>query len=253
MHRAEPNPISRRSVLRGAAVGGAALAAAPLFNLTAARAAGLDSGDYTIRYDNGARQTIKGLGFEIQSDSIGSGNNGMPDLVSGVPFDLVPSERTRFYQQMLKIRSDRGFRYCRLALGLYHRGVTPDGKRFVDRYDGQTALLAEMIREANIEGVAAEYWSPAPAWKINNNLIGKSPTGKPYGLASFAPADLDAMGEAMVADLDYLAARGIPISMWGLQNEPDAYAAYSSCFYTPAQYPPRSRPSPRRSAPSTRM
>ncbi|MGW4895728.1 hypothetical protein ACWEQL_26235 [Kitasatospora sp. NPDC004240] len=237
MQGPEPSRVSRRTLLRGAAVGGAAMAAAPLLDLPAARASGLDSGDYTIRYDNGARQTIKGLGFEIQSDSIGSGNNGMPDLVSGVPYDLTPAERTRFYQQLLRIRSDRGFRYCRLALGLYHRGVTADGKRFVDRYENQTALLGEMIREAGIEGVAAEYWSPAPAWKINNNLVGTNAdkTAK-YGLASFAPADLDAMGEAMVADLDHLAARGIPISMWGLQNEPDAYTAYSSCFYDAPQY-----------------
>ncbi|MFB7620491.1 hypothetical protein [Kitasatospora sp. NPDC056181] len=237
MNRPDPRPVSRRTLLRGAAVGGAAMAAAPLLGFPAARAAGLDSGSYTIRYDNGARQTIKGLGFEIQSDSINSGNAGMPDLVSGVPFDLTPSERTRFYQQMLKIRSDRGFRYCRLALGLYHRGVTADGRRLVDRYEGQTALLAEMISQAGIEGVAAEYWSPAPAWKANNNLVGKSADGKTaYGLASYAPADLDALGEAMVADLDYLAARGVPISMWGLQNEPDSPAFYSSCFYEPAQY-----------------
>ncbi|MEK2492005.1 hypothetical protein WN990_20855 [Kitasatospora purpeofusca] len=236
MNHPEQSRPTRRTLLRGAAVGGAAVAAAPLLRLPVARAAGLDSGDYTIRYDNGARQTIKGLGFELQSDSINSNNEGMPNLVSGVPYDLTPSERTRFYQQMLKIRSDRGFRYCRLALGLYHRGVTADGKRFVDRYDGQTALLAEMISQAGIEGVAAEYWSPAPAWKTNNSLVGKDANGSGYGLASFAPANLDALGDAMVADLDHLATRGVPISMWGLQNEPDASARYSSCFYDAPQY-----------------
>ncbi|MET9402362.1 hypothetical protein [Kitasatospora sp. NPDC002965] len=237
MSPSDQHGVSRRTLLRGVAIGGAAAAAGPLLNFSAARAAGLDSGSYTIRFDNGARQTILGLGFEIQSDSINSGNQGMPDLVSGVPYDLTPAERTRFYQQMLKIRSDRGFRYCRLALGLYHRGVTADGKRLVDRYQDQTKLLAEMIREARIEGVAAEYWSPAPAWKTNNNLVGKSADGKTaYGLASFAPADLDALGDAMVADLDYLADRGVPISMWGLQNEPDSPAFYSSCFYEPAEY-----------------
>ncbi|MFB7673349.1 hypothetical protein ACFC26_18270 [Kitasatospora purpeofusca] len=229
-HRPGPSPVSRRTLLRGAAVGGAAAVAAPLLCPSAARAAGIDSGSYRIRYDNGARQTILGLGFEIQSDSIGSGNKGLPDLVSGVPFDLTPSERTRFYRQILKVRADRGFRYCRLALGLYHRGLDATGKHLVDRYPGQTELLAEMVREAGIEGVAAEYWSPAPGWKSNNSYV------KGGTLASFDPAFLDRLGDAMVADLDHLAARGVPINMWGLQNEPDVSTDYSSCTYDAAQY-----------------
>ncbi|MFG2819963.1 hypothetical protein ACGFX4_11115 [Kitasatospora sp. NPDC048365] len=230
MSHAGQHPLGRRSLLRGAAIGAAALATGPLIGRSPARAVGLDSASYTIRYDNGARQTILGLGFEIQSDSINSGNNGMPTEVSGVPFDLTPSERTRFYQQILKAnRSDRGFRYCRLALGLYHRGLDPTNKHIIDRYEGQTALLAEMIQQAGIEGVAAEYWSPAPGWKSNSSYIKGT-------LASFDPAFLDQVGDAMVQDLDYLAARGVPISMWGLQNEPDALPAYSSCFYEPADY-----------------
>ncbi|MFE2559998.1 hypothetical protein ACFXGT_29060 [Streptomyces sp. NPDC059352] len=230
MPQPDHHGISRRSLLRGAAAGGATMAASPLLGLSAvAHAEDLNSGDYTIRYDTGARQTILGLGFEIQSDSIGSGNNGMPSLVSGVPYDLTAAERTRFYQQMLKIRSDRGFRYCRLALGLYHRGLDETGKHMIDRYPGQTELLGEMIQQAGIEGIAAEYWSPAPGWKSNNSYIGGT-------LASHDPAFLDQLGDAMVGDLDFLAQRGIPLSMWGLQNEPSASTAYSSCVYDAAQY-----------------
>ncbi|MFE2729380.1 hypothetical protein [Kitasatospora sp. NPDC059327] len=227
MPRPEPHGISRRSILRGAAVAGAGAAISPLLNLSTASAA---TGSYTIRFDQARKQTILGLGFEIQSDSIGSGNNGLPATVAGVPYDLTPSERTRFYQQMLMAgRTDRGFRYCRLALGLYHRGVDPTGMQIIDRYDGQTALLADMISRTRIEGVAAEYWSPAPGWKINNSLL----LGK---LASFDPAFLDQLGDAMVGDLDYLSTRGVPISMWGLQNEPEASPAYSACQYTPDEY-----------------
>ncbi|MFG2819947.1 twin-arginine translocation signal domain-containing protein [Kitasatospora sp. NPDC048365] len=230
MHEPQPRRISRRSVLRGAAVAGAGAAVSPLFSVTPAHAAEITSGSYTIRYDNGARQTILGLGFEIQSDSIGSGNNGLPNTVSGVPYDLTDSERTRFYQQMLKAgRTDRGFRYCRLALGLYHRGLDATNKHIVDRYPGQSALLAGMIQQAGIEGVAAEYWSPAPGWKSTNSYIKGT-------LASFAPADLDALGDAMVGDLDYLVAAGVPISMWGLQNEPKFSPDYSGCTYDATQY-----------------
>ncbi|WP_432093397.1 hypothetical protein [Streptomyces sp. bgisy100] len=225
MHSPEPRRVGRRSLLAGAAAAGT-LAALPLLRPSTASAA--TSGEYVLRFDE-RKQTILGLGFEIQSDSIGSDNQGLPDRVSGVPYDLTPSERDRFYRQMLRVRSDRGFRYCRLALGLYYRGTDPTGKHLRDRYSGQAALLADMIRKAGIEGVSAEYWSPAPGWKSNRSYIG----GK---LASFAPAELDALGDAMVGDLDLLAAQGVPISMWGLQNEPIYRTAYSSCVYSGEEY-----------------
>ncbi|MFB7927767.1 hypothetical protein ACFC4C_01530 [Streptomyces sp. NPDC056039] len=226
-HKAFP----RRTVLAGAAATGAGAALWPTLGQSDAMGASkAEAGAYTIRFDKSPRQTIWGLGFEIQSDSIGSGNNGMDDkVISGVPYDLTEGERDRFYRQMLMGGGDRGFRYCRLALGLYHRGLDPTKKHLVDRYKGQTDLLADMIKRTGIEGVSAEYWSPAPGWKSNKSYIG----GK---LASFSPEALDALGDAMVGDLDYLAARGVPISMWGLQNEPRESTRYSSCKYTPDEY-----------------
>ncbi|MFF6984611.1 hypothetical protein ACFZAV_44835 [Streptomyces sp. NPDC008343] len=220
---------SRRAILGGIAAAGAATAVSPFAGLFSAEAA--TSGNYTIRFDNGRKQTILGLGVEIQSDSIGSGNNGLPDTVSGVPYDLTDSERTRFYQQMLKAgRTDRGFRYCRLAMGLYYRGLDSTQKLMRGRYAGQTALLADMCNQAGIEGMAVEYWSPAPAWKSNNAFIG----GK---LKSFDPAFLSEFGDALVADLDYLVAGGCRISEWGLQNEAAlSPRTYSSCTYTAAEY-----------------
>ncbi|MFD5388878.1 hypothetical protein ACFWMG_28875 [Streptomyces sp. NPDC127074] len=226
-----PNSLPRRTVLRGAAVAGAGAAMWPLLDQSHALGSPApDAAAYTIRFDTGREQTLWGLGFEIQSDSINSGNDGMDDkVVSGVPYDLTKSERDRFYGQMLKGGSGHGFRYCRLAMGLYHRGLDPEKKHIVDRYKGQTALLADMIERTGIEGISAEYWSPAPGWKKNGSYIG----GK---LASFSPEALDALGDAMVRDLDYLAARGVPISMWGLQNEPRVDSKYSSCTYSPEEY-----------------
>ncbi|WP_435242038.1 hypothetical protein [Streptomyces cucumeris] len=224
------HPLSRRTLLRGsgAAVAGAALWPV-LDQASASGAPDIDSGSYTVRFDKNREQTIWGLGFEIQSDSIGSGNNGMPDVVSGVPYDLTDSERERFYQQILKGGTNRGFRYCRLAMGLYHRGLDSTKKHMVDRYQGQTTLLADMLKKSGVEGVAAEYWSPAPGWKNNKSYI----AGR---LASFSPDALDALGDAMVGDLKYLSDRGVPISMWGLQNEPRYKTKYASCQYTPEQY-----------------
>ena len=119
---------------------------------------------YTVRTDI-RRQTILGLGVEIQSDSIGSGNDGLPDKVSAVPHDLTASERTRFYSELLK-----GFRYVRLAMGLYIRGLTSDGKNIVERYPNQMVDLRQMIQESGIEGASVEYWSPAPYWKKHQQL-----------------------------------------------------------------------------------
>ncbi|MED7949799.1 hypothetical protein [Streptomyces sp. BE303] len=229
MTASEPRPVSRRAMLRGAAIAGAGVALSPLLNLSSAAAAAT-SGTYTIRFDQAAKQTILGLGFEIQSDSIGSNNNGLPDTVSGVPYDLTVSERDRFVQQMLKGgRTDRGFRYCRLAMGLYYRGLDSTRKFMQSRYPGQDEQLAEMIAHAGIEGTSVEYWSPAPGWKSNNSYIGGT-------LSSFDPAFLSQFGDALVADLDHLIGSGIPVAMWGLQNEPLFTTPYSSCVYNASQY-----------------
>jgi O-glycosyl hydrolase len=195
-------------------------------------------GDYTIRFDE-PQQVIKGLGFEIQSDSIGSLNLGMPDQVIAVPHDLTPSERVRFYKQML-----HGFRYARLAMGLYLRGLDEDQKHIIERYPGQMDDLKTMQRSAGIEGFDVEYWSPAPAWKSNHSYYGGT-------IAAHDPAFLNAFSDAMVDDLRYLQAHGLHISMWSLQNEPvfgidpltDEHGKqtvtkmpYAICFYSPADY-----------------
>jgi len=178
---------------------------------------------YTIT--NTPRQTILGLGVEIQNDSIGSGNNGLPDAVQAIPHDLVASERTRLYGDMLK-----GFRYARLAMGLYYRGLSADQKTIGPRYSSQNADLSELIQQSGIEGVAPEYWSPAPGWKTNNSYVNGGT------LQSFDPTFLDSFGNNVVAELQQLSNAGISISIWGLQNEPPVTASYSSCTYTDQTY-----------------
>ncbi len=195
------------------------------------------SGNYTVRYDQ-PQQVIKGLGFEIQSDSIGSGNAGMPDDVVAIPHDLTPSERLRFYTQML-----HGFRYARLAMGLYLRGTDTDQKHIVERYPHQMDDLRAMQDISGIEGFDVEYWSPAPFWKQNKSYYGGT-------IASSDPAFLNEFSNAMVQDLRYLQAHGLRVAMWGLQNEPvvglprqttgkqsdGARQSYATCYYTPEAY-----------------
>jgi hypothetical protein len=196
------------------------------------------SGAYQIRADQ-PQQVIQGLGFEIQSDSIGSGNAGMPDTVVAVPHDLTPNEKQRFYKEML-----HGFRYSRLAMGLYLRGNDPEKKHIVERYPGQMEDLRAMQQVSGIEGFDVEYWSPAPFWKQGTTYYGGS-------IRANDPIFLAAFSDAMVDDLKYLQAHGLRVAQWGLQNEPaiglakridpmrnplDAKQSYGTCYYSPEDY-----------------
>ena len=195
-------------------------------------------GTYHIRGDQ-PQQVIKGLGFEIQSDSIGSGNAGMPDSVIAVPHDLTPSEKLRFYKEML-----HGFRYSRLALGLYLRGNDVEKKHTIERYKGQMDDLHAMQEASGIEGFDVEYWSPAPYWKQQMSYYGGT-------IRATDPGFIASFSDAMVDDLRYLQAHGLRVAQWGLQNEPvvglkklpseirdslDAKQSYATCFYSPVDY-----------------
>ncbi len=179
----------------------------------------------------------------------------MPDKVVAVPHDLVPAERKRFYNDVLK-----GFRYCRLAMGLYFRGLDTEKKRIVERYPNQLSDLKEMIRESGMEGISMEYWSCAPAWKTTDSYLGGT-------LKSNDSAFLNAFGNALVDDIRYMQRAGVKVSMWGLQNEPNvidvgsltlgkAPQSYSHCQYSPQLYVDAFRavaPKVRKAAPNTRI
>lgn len=201
------------------------------------------SGEVTVFPDK-TKQTVWGIGFEIQSDAIGSGNTGLPDNKHAVPHDLTPSERERFAKEMLK-----GFRYCRLAGGLYWRGLDESEKYLRPRWPEQLEELRQMMETAGVEGVSMEYWSPAPFWKANNSYVG---TGRkdPYNtLRCFGPEFgedpvykgdtirfLNDFAQALVADLQTLKAAGIKTVQWGLQNEPFTNnGQYSACKYFTAK------------------
>ena len=181
-----------------------------------------------VRWDK-YRQTILGIGYEIQSESIGSGTNGLPAATTSVPHDLVPAERDRLYSEMLRGGTDRGFRYCRLAMGLYLRGLTADGKNVVGRWPEQMAELREMVEKSKLDGMSVEYWSPTPYWKSNDSYIsGTLKRGDQAFLSEFA--------DALVQDVQYLEDNGLPVKWWGLQNEPGYETPYSSCDYDDTLY-----------------
>eukprot|EP00026_Physarum_polycephalum_P007829 Phypoly_transcript_07897.p1 GENE.Phypoly_transcript_07897~~Phypoly_transcript_07897.p1 ORF type:complete len:476 (+),score=41.81 Phypoly_transcript_07897:46-1473(+) len=184
------------------------------------------SGTYAILLSE-PQQIIKGLGVEIQSDSIGSGNDGLPEKVVCVPHDLVPSEKMRFYKEMLT-----GFRYLRLAMGLFLRGTDSSQQHIVQRYPGQMEGLYNLTHFSGMEGIDVEYWSPAPYWKSTGQYINGS-------LKSFDTTFLTEFGDALIEDIEYLISNNLSVVMWGLQNEPPVgpnKCIYSCCGYSSEQY-----------------
>lgn len=220
------SPVSRRAFIGGSLGAAGAMAIVLAGPYTPVYAA--TSSAYVVQWRR-PRQTILGIGYEIQSDSIGSGNNGLPEAFASVPHDLVPAERDRLYDEMLRGGGERGFRYCRLAMGLYLRGLSEDGRNVVGRWPEQMDELKDMVEKSRIEGMQVEYWSPVPHWKSNDAYIkGSLKSDKPSFLSEFA--------DALVQDVAYLEDHGLPVTWWGLQNEPGILAAYSGCAYTSDAY-----------------
>lgn len=196
------------------------------------------SATFTIHPDQ-PQQVVWGMGFEIQCDSIGSGNHGMPTRESGVPHDLVPSERNRLADEML-----RGFRFCRLAGGLYWRGLDADQKQLEPRWPDQLAELKTLLDRAGVESLSFEYWSPPPYWKANG-VYEHSKAHPDNALRCFGwhfaqdpvyhgdvDRFLDDFSKAVCTDIRTLQAAGLKVGFFGLQNEPFANTAYSSCVYS---------------------
>ena len=186
------------------------------------------SGSYTLLNPAAAsslRQTIEGIGFEIQADSIGSGTNpAVGSKISGVPHDLVASERLRLNRDML-----RGFRTCRLALGLYVRGLDAQQQHIVQRWPTQMAELVEMQAGSGIEGFDVEYWSAAPYWKGPKQAFSCSAGDSKYPRWSTKNASfVGAWSDAMQQDAVYLQKHGLKLAMWGLQNEPSNCPVYGT-------------------------
>ena len=206
-----------------------------ILNVGVDKAKGALEGTYTVRHDE-PQQTIWGLGVEIQSDSIASGNQGLPEDHHSVPHDLTQSERDRLYSDMLK-----GFRYMRMAGGLFYRGTDEEGKHLQERWDTQNEELEELIEKSGIEGINFEFWSPTPYFKANGGYR-ENPK---YGLKCFdanftgdKDAFLQDFADTLVEDFQYLKENGLPVVQFSLQNEPEWRhdTGYSHCYYNADMY-----------------
>src|SRR5690606_7453520 len=110
------------------------------------------------------------------------------------------------------------------------------------RWPTQLAELKELIEVSGMEGFSFEYWSPLPYWKANQKLTGRDGSdnvlrcfGKDFKNDPVYHGDtarfLNDFAEAIVNDIRYLQQNGLPIALFGLQNEPNSDTHYSSCTY----------------------
>ena len=84
-----------------------------------------------------------------------------------------------------------------------------------------TAKLAQSLGAI----VIASPWTPPPAMKSNNNIVGGVLNEGSYG----------AYAAHLKAFADYMAAQGAPLYAVSLQNEPDASVTYESCSWNGTQ------------------
>jgi glucuronoarabinoxylan endo-1,4-beta-xylanase len=85
-----------------------------------------------------------------------------------------------------------------------------------------TAKLAQSLGAL----VFASPWTPPPAMKSNNNIVGGTLNESSYA----------AYGAHLKAFADYMANNGAPLYAVSLQNEPDATVTYESCSWTATQF-----------------
>jgi hypothetical protein len=178
---------------------------------------------YTLDLTSTA-QTIEGIGFELQCDSIQSDSGGIQESnITSILLDLTPAERKRLAQTIASVPGGSAFQSFRLALGLFHRGITADGKNFVERLPGNNVAIGQFITDAGIKGITPCYWSPAPYWKrvvIGGTTYNGSTTPVPDKVAD--PTGYNTYLRNML--------QGGTLDAPDKASQPAAYAAWMSDF-----------------------
>lgn len=182
--------------------------------------------------------------IEVQPDSWDGTNAPATDSTTatwGFPFSLLPTERNKIKEEMLN-GEGKGIMYIRFPLGFAYRGyrdiddTSGLAKTIGQRFKGQNASLKkwfEKISDAG-GGLAPEYWCFAPHWLTsgsysgaNNQISAGGSYDRSTTLASIKTSDtvqynaqIEALTDAILNDLEYLHQNIAPVRMFGLSNEP---------------------------------
>jgi len=225
-----------------------------------AAAALLPATAYTFTPGN-TYQTLDGIGAELQCDSIEGDGGGIQEAnTKGLPFGLSSGERSRFASEVMSV-DGAPITYTRLALGLYFRGVSADGKSFTrERIPGSNATIKAMM-DASGSKFAVGHWSPAPYWKLNGGFNGLTESvpdrdGNPSAWNTYLRSGLqggslncpdkvadptgyaawqDEFAASVLATLEYIHQNMGCVALYFPQNEPSISTSYPSCVWTGTQ------------------
>ena len=84
---------------------------------------------------------------------------------------------------------------------------------------------ARLVKSLGVSTIFASPWSPPPAMKSNNNIVGGILNTNSY--ADYA--------NYLKAFANYMASNGAPLYTISVQNEPDATVTYESCSWNASQ------------------
>jgi hypothetical protein len=203
-------------------------------------AAGAAGAGYRV-YPDRPLQRIWGLGFEIQSDSIGSGNQGLPDSRVAVCRTISCRRSAR----VSPMRCSRASATAGSPAAFTGAASIPRGNFCARVGRSSSRSCAPCWIAPGSRASPSNTGPPAPFWKANGRYVGRSVDDATNVLRCFGPdfardpvyrgdvgrflADFAA---ALATDVKTLQAAGLKVAMWGLQNEPHAAGSgYSRCPY----------------------
>jgi glucuronoarabinoxylan endo-1,4-beta-xylanase len=202
----------------------------------------LVAGSYTVRiantdstfppviaqqFDNVTVQSNATLDFSV------SANGTFPDPTAATVYVDNPQQLIRGFgaANILQWRPDMSSDQVQKAFGSGPGQIGFSILRLRVPYDPSGTAFSMQIPTAKLAQslgalVFASPWTPPPAMKSNNNIVGG--TLKESSYADFAAY--------MKSFADYMSANGAPLYAMSLQNEPDATVTYESCSWNGTQF-----------------
>ena len=179
------------------------------------------------QFDNVAVQTNATLDFSVNA------NGAFPDPTAATIYADNPQQVIRGFgaANILQWRPDMTAAQVQKAFGNGPGEIGFTILRLRVPYDPSGTAFSMQIPTAKLAQslgaiVFASPWTPPPAMKSSNNIVGG--TLKESSYAEFAAY--------LKSFADYMSAHGAPLYAISLQNEPDATVTYESCSWNGAQF-----------------
>lgn len=212
-------------------------------------------------------QVFKGGYIELQPDSWDGSTAVTGDIVDssdktawGFPMSLSPESFSSIQNEILS-GEGYGIMYIRFPLGFAYRGYrnidaeTGLAKNIGERWTGQNTSLRSWLQKIALAGggLSPEYWCLAPYWttggayynaSVKNEVWAGGSYPRTTSLESIRTSDvtqynaqIDALSDAILDDLEYIHTNICPVRMFGLANEPwQNGQKYGTCKISQAIY-----------------